>query len=265
MPNVTNSNTVVVMAVRAVAMVLLVASILAGLTEAGDLGLLDNLVDRGVFEATKWAVCGDDVVGVSIMGSTSNTSDFGLLNNGTAVGVERRVVVSMAVALAVMTAITKSLTNTGDLSLLDDSAAISVESGITEVAAGLAVVVAMAAMGVATVTAVVEGLANTGDLGLLDDSVAVATVDYSVVTEAAAVAVANNRVSLMQGLTKVTAGVLVHSAGNTELTKVLHGVSLVSPLVDSLGGANDGLAIMPMGAVSVTVTVRTARPLYEVR
>lgn len=198
MPDVTNGNTAVVaMAVRAVAMVLLVASILAGLTEAGDLGLLDNLVDRGVFKATKWAVCGDGVVGVGIMGSTSNTSNFGLLNNGTAVGVECRVVVSMVVALAVVTAVAKSLTNTGDLSLLDDSATIGVESGIAEVAAGLAVAVAMAAVRVAVVADVVESLTNTGNLGLLDDSVAVATVDYSVVTEAAAVAVANNRVSLM--------------------------------------------------------------------
>lgn len=269
MPDIANGDTVVVaVAVGAVTMVLLAASILVGLTETGDLGLLDNLIDCGVFETTKWAASRYGIVRVGVVGSTCNTSDFGLLNNGTAVGVECRVVVSMAAALVMVTAITKSLTDTGDLGLLDNSATIVVESGITEAIAGLAVAVAMsavAAMGVAVVTAVVKGLADTGNLGLLDDGMAVTTVDYSVVTEAAVVAMANNRVALVQGLTEVAAGILVHSASNTELAKVLHGVSLVSPLVDSLGGADNGLAIMPMSAVSPTVTVRTVRPVHEIR
>lgn len=268
MPDIANGDTVVVaMAVGVVAMVLLAASILVGLTETGDLGLLDNLVDCGVFEATKWAASRYDIMRVGVVGGTSNTSDFGLLNNGAAVGVECRVVVSMTAALVVVPAITKSLTDTGDLSLLDDSATTGVESGITEAAAGLVVAVAMsavAAMGVTVVTAIVKGLANTGDLGLLDDGMAVTTVDYSVVTEAAVVAMANDRVALVQGLTEVAAGILVYSASNTELAKVLHGVSLVSPLVDSLGGANNGLAIMPVSTVSPTVTVRTVCPVHEI-
>lgn len=264
MPDIANGDTIVVaVAVRAVAMVLLAASILVGLTETGDLGLLDNLVDCGVFEATKWAASRYDIVRVGVVASTSNTSDFGLLNNGTAVGVECRVVVPMTAALVVVPAITKSLTDTGDLSLLDDSATTGVKSGITEAAAGLVVAVAMSA--VAVVTAVVKGLANTGDLGLLDDGMAVTTVDYSVVTEAAVVAMANNRVALVQGLTEITTGILVHSASNTELAKIFYGVSLVSPLVDSLGGADNGLAVMPVSAVSPTMAVRTVRLVHEIR
>lgn len=265
MPDIANGDTIVVavaVAVRAVAMVLLAASILVGLTETGDLGLLDNLVDCGVFEATKWAASRYGIVRVGVVGSTSNTSNFGPLNNGTAVGVECRVVVSMTAALVVVPAITKSLTDMGDLSLLDDSATTGVKSGITEAAAGLVVAVVMSA--VAVVTAVVKGLANTGDLGLLDDGMAVTTVDYSVVTEAAVVAMANDRVALVQGLTEVTAGILVHGASNTELAKVFHGVSLVSPLVDSLGGADNGLAIMPVSAVSPTMAVRTVCFVHEI-
>lgn len=152
MPDITNDGTVVVaVVIRAVAttVLLLEASILVGLAEAGDLSSLNNLVDRGIFET---AAGRGDVVGVGVVGSTTNASDFSLLDNGAAVGAE---------------------------------------SGITEVAAGLVVTVAVATVGVAVV-AIMEGFANTGDLSLFDDGVAVTTVDYSIVAESTTVAMAND-------------------------------------------------------------------------
>lgn len=155
-----------------------------------------------------------------------------------------------------------STTNASYFGLLDNGAAVGVESGIAKVATGLAVTVAVAALAVAA--PVVEGFAGMGDLGLLNDSVAVTTVDYSVITKAVTVAVANDRVALVQGLTEIAAGIFVHSAGGTRLAKVFHSVSLVSPLVGSINGADNGLTIMPMGAVSVTVIVRTIGLVHEI-
>lgn len=194
-PGITNGNAVISVAVRAVATVLLlvvlVARVFMGLTETGDLGPLDNLVDRGIFEAAKRTAGRDGVVGVGVVRSATNTSDFSLFDNGATIGVERRVVVSMAVA----TRILEGLADTGNLGLLDDSATVSAKGGITKVAAGFAVTVAVAAVAivrVAMVTTVVEVLADAGDLSLLDDGVAAAIVDYSVVTETVVVAVTND-------------------------------------------------------------------------
>lgn len=69
--------------------------------------------------------------------------------------------------------------------------------------------------------------------------------------------------ALMQHLTEVAAGILIYSAGNAELAKVLYGVSLVPPLSDGLGMHNS-LAITPMSTLSVTVVVRTGGSVHKI-
>lgn len=71
-------------------------------------------------------------------------------------------------------------------------------------------------------------------------------------------AVPNDRVPFVEGLTKVTTGVFVDCTRNAKLTKIFYSVCVVSPFFDGLSGMDDSLSVDMTFSVTVSMTVAVA-------